>query len=157
LCGAALTLAHVEGRERRRCAGCTFVLYENPASAAAGVVVDESRRVLLIQRAIEPYRGFWALPAGYQEVDEHPRQTVAREIREEAGIEVDVVELLDLLFIPEDSRKPANLAVFLCRPTGGDLRPGHDADAAAWFDLERLPEKLGFDNGPRILRWLERR
>lgn len=154
LCGALLTSAHVEGRERQRCPACTFVLYENPASAAAGLVVDEARRVLLIHRAIEPYRGSWALPAGYQELDEQPSQTAAREIREESGIEVEVVELIDLLFIPEDARKPANLAVFLCRPIGGALRPGHDADDAAWFDIERLPAKLGFDNGPRILDWL---
>jgi ADP-ribose pyrophosphatase YjhB (NUDIX family) len=133
------------------------VLYENPASAAAGVVFDESRRVLLIQRAIEPFRGYWALPAGYQEADEHPSETAAREIREESGIEVEVVELLDLLFLPNDARKPANLAVFLCRPTGGALRAGHDADDAAWFDVDRLPARLGFDNGPRILDWLKDR
>lgn len=157
LCGALLALAEVEGRERRCCAGCAFVLYENPAAAAAGVVVDETGRVLLIHRAIEPYRGFWALPAGYQELDEHPSQTAAREIREESGIEVEVMELIDLLFLPEDARKPANLAVFLCRPTGGTLHPGHDADDAAWFDIERLPAKLGFDNGPRIREWLRRR
>ena len=44
-----------------------------------------------------------------------------------------------------------NLAVFLCRPIGGDLKPGHDALDARWFDLARLPANLGFDNGPRIL------
>lgn len=157
LCGAQLTSGHVEGRERRLCSGCSFVLYENPAAAAAGVVVDVSRRVLLVQRAIEPYRGYWALPAGYQELDEHPSQTAAREIREESGIEVEVVELIDLLFISQDARKPANLAVFLCRPIGGELRPGDDTQDAAWFDVDRLPAKLGFDNGPRILEWLRDR
>lgn len=130
---------------------CAFVLYENPASAAAGVVFDGSRRVLLVQRAIEPYRGYWALPAGYQEVDEDATQAAVREVREESGIEVEVVRLIDLLFVSDDVRKPANLAVFLCRPTGGELRPGHESEDAAWFDMDRLPEKLGFDNGPRIL------
>jgi ADP-ribose pyrophosphatase YjhB (NUDIX family) len=130
------------------------VFFENPACAAAGVVLDERRRVLLIRRAIEPYKGQWALPAGYQEVDEEPAQTAVREIREESGIEVEVVELLDLLFIPEDQRKPANLAVFLCRSVGGSLAPGHDAFDAAWFDLDHLPAQLGFANGPRILHRL---
>ena len=151
MCGHPLARAEVEGRERSCCGGCTFVLYENPASAAAGIVLDRDGRVLLIQRAIEPYKGHWALPAGYQEVDEDPAQTAVREIFEESGIEVEVVELFDLLFMPEDARKPANLAVFLCRQTGGSLRPGDDALDARWFDLEDLPENVGFDNRRRIL------
>lgn len=156
-CSALLVRALVEGRERARCGHCSFVLYENPSSAAAGVVLDERGRVLLIRRAIEPFRGSWALPAGYQEIDEHLRDTAAREIREESGIEVEVLELYDLLFVVEDGRKPANVAVYLCRPRGGILAPGHDALEAAWFDLEALPDDLGFDNGPRILQRLRER
>ena len=154
LCGVELVSARVEGRQRRRCPACAFVLYENPASAAAGVVLDASRRVLLIRRGIEPFRGAWALPAGYQEADEEPEQTVVREVREETGQTVAVVRLLDLIFIPEDARKPANLAVFLCRPLHGVLRAGQDALEAAWFELDALPAELGFDNGPRILERL---
>ncbi len=132
------------------------MLYENPACAAAGVVLDAQRRVLLIQRAIEPYKGCWALPAGYQEINETPSATVIREIHEEAGIEVEVLELFDLLFVPEDERRPANVAVFLCRQVGGSLKPGEDALDARWFDLEELPANLGFDNGRRILDRLRR-
>lgn len=150
-CGAAAVRAHVEGRERWRCPACPFVLFENPACAAAGVVLDERGRVLLVRRALEPCRGAWALPAGYQEVDEELRATVVREILEESGIEVEVLELFDLLFIAGEARKPANLAVYLCRPVGGELCAGHDALEAAWFDLHALPSDLGFDNGPRIL------
>jgi 8-oxo-dGTP diphosphatase len=151
LCGAHLARGDVEGRERVRCEQCPFVLYENPASAAAGIVLDAQRRVLLIQRAIEPYKGCWALPAGYQEINEAPSATVIREIHEECGIEVEVLELFDLLFVPEDERRPANVAVYLCRQVGGILRPGEDALDARWFDLAELPANLGFDNGRRIL------
>jgi ADP-ribose pyrophosphatase YjhB (NUDIX family) len=154
LCGNELVNRDVEGRLRLRCTRCEFVLYRNPASAAAGVVLDEHGRVLLIRRAIEPFKGFWALPAGYQEHDEHPGLTAAREVREETGVEVRIVRLLDLIFVPEDPRKPANVAVFLCRPTGGVLRAANDAAEAAWFDLARLPSELGFQNGPRILERL---
>ena len=157
LCGAQLARAQVEGRERGRCLACSFVLYENPASAAAGIVLDADRRVLLIQRAIEPYRGDWALPAGYQEADEEPAQTAVREIFEESGVRAEVISLFDLLFVPADARKPANLAVFLCRQVGGSLQPGDDALDARWFDLAQLPSNLGFDNGRRILDRLRER
>ena len=155
LCGLGLAEAWIEGRARMRCSGCEFVLFQNPASAAAGVVLD-GPRVLLVRRGIEPYRGTWTVPAGYQELDEDPRCTALREVREETGIEAEVVRLFDVLFVADDPRRPANVAVFLCRPLGGELRAGHDALEASWFELDRLPADLGFENGPRILERLRR-
>jgi mutator protein MutT len=151
ICSAELLESDVGGRPRRRCAQCGFVLYQNPASAAAGVVLNERCEVLLVRRAIEPFRGFWALPAGYQEIDEDPVQTVVREVREEAGLEVEVHGLLDLLYVCDDPRRPANVAVFLCRTTGGVPHPGVEESEARWFSLHALPERIGFDNYPRIL------
>lgn len=154
LCGAGLRRADVEGRERVRCSDCAFVLFENPSCAAAGVVVDPRGHVLLVRRAIEPCRDQWALPAGYQEVDETPASAAIREVVEETGIEVEVLRLIDLLFLPGQRVKPSNLAVYLCRPIGGVLRHGDDTLEAAWFDPGELPSDLGFDNGPRIVAWL---
>jgi len=158
LCGSALVRGLVEGRERQRCgrAGCAFVLYLNPASAAAGVVLDEHGRVLLVRRACEPHRGCWALPAGYQELDEHPSATVVREIREETGLEVRVLSLLELLFIPDDPRRPANVAVYLCSAQAAALCAGTDVLEAAWFELHALPEPMGFADNRRILEGLGR-
>ena len=136
---------------RLRCGSCAFVLYTNPASAAAGVVFNERGEVLLVRRAIEPYRGYWALPAGYQEIDEEPAATVVREVFEEAGVEIEVHGLLDLLFVTGDVRKPANVAVFLCHAVGGVLKPGDEESEVAWFPLDALPSEIGFDNYARIL------
>jgi len=151
LCGAALGERTVRGRERKQCTSCSFVLYRNPASAALGVVLDEVGRVLLVRRTIEPFRGQWALPAGYQEVDEDPSTTVVREVAEETGILIEVLGLLDLVWIPEDPRKPANVAVFLCRSLGGSPRPGREESEVGWFALDALPHPLGFRNYERIL------
>jgi 8-oxo-dGTP diphosphatase len=156
LCAAPLGRGEVEGRERVRCERCAFVLYENPSCASAGMVLDPRGRVLLVRRAIEPFKGSWALPAGYQEVDEEPARTAVREVLEESGIEVEVVELIDLVFVRANPVKTANLAVFLCRATGGALRRGEDTLEAAWFEPGELPADLGFGNGPRILAWLAR-
>ncbi len=154
LCGHRLTDGIVEGVPRPRCSECAFVLYQNPAAASAAVVLTPAQEVLLIRRRIQPHLGSWALPAGYQEIDEAPHLTAAREVREEAGVEVVVVRLLDLLFVADDPRKPANVAVFLCRPAGGVLRAGSDAQDAAYFPLSGLPEPMGFDNNRRILERL---
>jgi len=156
LCGAGLVLAMVEDRERQRCSGCAFVLYPNPACASAGVVLDDRRRVLLVRRRIQPYAGQWALPAGYQEVDEDPRATALREIYEETGIRAEVESLFDMIYVPDDPRRPANVAVFLCRVVGGVLNSGSDATDAAWFGLDALPQDLGFRNAELILDRLPR-
>lgn len=151
LCSTELRESQVGGRPRLCCVRCTFVLYSNPASAAAGVVFNERGEVLLVRRAIEPYRGYWALPAGYQEIDEDPAATVVREVLEEAGVEIEVHGLLDLLFVSNDKRKPANVAVYLCHAVGGVLKPGEEESEVAWFSLDDLPSEIGFDNYSRIL------
>ena len=157
LCAAPLRSMPIEGRERLACPAedCKFVLYENPACAAAAVVRDSADRVLLVRRGIEPFRGSWALPAGYQEADERPEESLVREVLEETGIEVVVDRLFDLLYV-EDPRKPANVAVFLCHPSGGELCAGHDAADAQWFPLDALPAEIGFDNQRLILSRLPR-
>ena len=150
-CAGPLTAREVEGRSRLGCSRCDFVLYANPASAAAGVVLDGAGRVLLVQRAIEPYREHWALPAGYQEADEDPSWTVVREVREETGIEVAVVRLLDLLYIPEDPRKPVpaerRCAVRGARRARGGLVRARQPSAQA-----RLPERAAHPRSARAGR-----
>ncbi len=155
-CGAILAPGWVEGRERLRCPSCRFVLYENPASAAAAIALDARGRVLLVRRAIDPCRGSWALPAGYQELHETAAETAAREVREECGLEVEALELFDLLRVETPGRRPLNLAVYLCAVTRGDVCAGDDALDAAWFSLDELPEPLAFDNRERILAPLAR-
>ncbi len=129
------------------------MLYQNPAAAALGVVLNERAEVLMVRRAIQPYRDHWALPAGYQEIDEEPAETVVREVREETGVEIEVCGLLDLLFV-HDPRKPANVAVFLGRPVGGALAAGAEETQVDWFALDALPGPIGFDNYARILKRL---
>lgn len=156
LCSTRLNPATVGGRKRPYCAACGFVLYRNPACAAAGVVLNARGEVLLVKRAIEPFRGCWALPAGYQEIDEDPSTTIVREVLEEAGIEIEVQGLLDLLFVADDPRKPANVAVFLCLAREGAPRPGPEESDARWFALDQLPAEIGFGNYERILGRLRR-
>lgn len=139
----------IEGRARRLCSGCGWVHWLNPASAAAGLVLH-GRRVLLVRRGVDPCHGQWALPAGYQEIDEAPADAVQREVLEECGIEVRVEGLHDLLWLPGGHR-PANLVIFRCTPLSLEAAPGSDVLEVGWFDLAALPEELAFDNGPRIL------
>ena len=150
-CGAALERAQVEGRERSRCAACRFVVYENPTCASAALVVDAVGRVLLVRRAIDPCKGDWALPAGYQEIDEEPSAAAEREAREECGLEVRSEQVFDVFLVRAPDRKPCTLSVFLCRYVAGTPCAGDDALEARWFELDALPPNIAFDNATRIL------
>lgn len=150
LCAAALCDRELDGRARRACPACRFVLYQNPAAAAAAVVL-RGGQVLLIRRGIEPFRGTWTLPAGYEEVDERPEQTVVRETREETGLEVVPYGLFDVCYTADDPRKRGLLIVYLCEVIGGDVVAGDDALDAAFFALDALPDPIGFANNRRIL------
>ncbi len=150
LCAGALGSKRVEERERAVCVSCGLTLYVNPAAAAAALVVRDSE-VLLIRRRSAPYQGHWTLPAGYEEYDEPPYLTAERETREETGLEVRAVGLVDILYTRDDPRKRGVLAVYLCEVLGGAICPGDDASEAAFFPIDRVPERIGFVNNRRIL------
>ena len=148
LCGSRLEGTQWEGRQRPRCQGCGFVYFFNPASAAAGLVLDVSGgRVLLVRRRIEPHKGCWALPAGYQEIDEEPQAAVRREVREETGLELGQLALVDLYSGPEFFREYPNGdqvflvgAVYTTQDMRGEPIPDErEALELRFFDLKALP------------------
>ena len=62
-----------------------------------GAVVEKEGRVLLVRRGSEPLKGDWSLPGGLLEVGEALPDGVVREVREETGLMVEPVELIELL------------------------------------------------------------
>ena len=65
-CGHALEDRFVFGRTRRKCPQCDFVFFRDP-KVAAGVLIEDDERVLLVKRLYDPHLGDWALPAGFRD------------------------------------------------------------------------------------------
>ena len=110
-----------------------------------GAVVVDGNRVLLVRRINEPLKGEWSLPGGVVELGETLEVAVAREVKEETGLEVEVgpiVDVLDRLRFDGDGRPRYHyvLVDFICRPKGGTLSSGSDADAARWANLMEVAE-----------------
>jgi 8-oxo-dGTP diphosphatase len=104
--------------------------------------------LLLIKRKYEPFQKSWALPGGLVLNDESLEEAVRRELREEAGIDVNYLEQLYSFGKPQ--RDPRNrvisIAYFgLIRPGDYQLSAQTDAEDVAWFSIKKLP-RLAFDH-----------
>jgi ADP-ribose pyrophosphatase YjhB (NUDIX family) len=92
-----------------------------------GAVIVENGRVLLVRRGREPLKGQWSLPGGLLELGEGLTNGVEREVREETGLIVEPVELIELLdrINREDDRVRYHyvIADYLCRVKAGHSKP----------------------------------
>lgn len=156
-CAGELAARWIEERERLVCARCGFVLYVNPRPTTCAVVV-EGEQVMLVRRAIEPRRGCWDLPGGFLEKGEHPADGLKRELREETGLEVEILEPLGFFLdrYPEPGETTLNL-YFIARVTRGEPKPGSDVAEIRWFPRDALPpaDQIAFPNNRAALEaWL---
>ena len=137
-CSKPLSKFTESGRTRSRCDYCGYVHYMNPAPAA-GVLVLEEGKVLLVKRRFDPYRGQWVMPSGYIEYDEDIAVTAVREVREETGldVELDSVHAVESCF--DDPRGNTVLVLYEGHVKGGVLKAGDDAEEAGFFPLDDLP------------------
>lgn len=110
---------------------------------AVGGIVWKGDDVLLIRRARPPRAGEWSLPGGAQETGETLEEALHREIREETGIEMQVVSLLtvvDAIFPDEEGRARHHYTLidYTCLWEAGEPRPGGDEKEALWISPQRL-------------------
>jgi ADP-ribose pyrophosphatase YjhB (NUDIX family) len=125
-----------------------------------GAVIVKDRRVLLVRRGGEPLKGHWTLPGGVLEVGETLPAGVAREVREETGLEVEAVELVELLerIHGEEGRVRHHyvIADYLCRVTGGELRAASDADDVRWVERTEWNSHSALKLDPITVRVIEK-
>lgn len=129
-------------------------------------VADQQLQVLLIRRGGAPFRGCWAIPGGFVDVDaeETLEQTADRELREETNLKGITTEQLRTYGDPKrDPRKRViTVAYYALVPAAEGqtyfehLKAGDDADEARWFNLRDLPPKLAFDHSKILWDLLER-
>jgi 8-oxo-dGTP diphosphatase len=118
----------------------------NPAHPLVGVgaVVLHGGRVLLVRRANPPRAGEWSLPGGLQHLGETVAQAAFREVKEETGIDIRVLGVVDVVDLIEYDDAGAEvsyhftLVELLAIWQQGEVTAGEDAADAAWVELDRL-------------------
>ncbi len=131
-------------------------------SAAVGVVCLKGREVLLIRRGRPPLKGAWSLPGGRIEWGERASDAALRELREETGVEAELLGLLDVvdgLFSGADGAIAAHYVLidYVAVWTGGEPVAGDDAAAAAFHPLDQLDDLGLWAETVRIIRMAEAR
>ena len=118
-------------------------------------VVWRGDEVLLIRRLKPPLKGQWSLPGGQLQFGETMQACALRELKEETGIEAEIlglVDVVDAIYPGSDGGSHFALIDFAARMTGGELRAGDDAGEARWHAADSL-ESLGMWNETvRVIR-----
>ncbi len=124
--------------------------------AVSGVVLDDDDRLLLTHRVDN---GLWGLPGGILDPGEQPATGLVREIREETGVDVEVLALTSAISGTVIEHGNGDLAQYLvlafrCRPLGGTVDGAHAADDenhdVRWFGLDDLPRPLSDGGDERL-------
>ncbi len=135
------------GADRLKSPRRTSREYPDRPLVGVGALVLRDNSIVLVRRGSPPSKGEWSIPGGLVEVGETLKEAVARETREETGLEVepgDLVELLERVFLDEEGRVHYHfvLADYLCIVRGGTLAAGSDVLEAVWVEkgeAERMP------------------
>ena len=123
--------------------------YPRPAVTADCVVMtkDATPKVLLIERGADPFKGCWAFPGGFMNMDETTEQCAIRELEEETGLRVSEVHQIGVYSkVDRDPRGRTVTVAYLAIVDEPNAVSGRDdATKAVWWPIDTLPP-LAFDH-----------
>ena len=149
-CATGLMEKRIDSKTRKHCPKCDFVYYKNPVPAAGAIITDNGK-VLLVKRKYPPRVGDWSFPAGFMEYGESPSHCCIREVKEETGLDVKLVNSFKVYSGADDPRTRAVLILYIAEIQSGDLKAGDDAGELKFFPLNKLPDNLAFESHIRAL------
>ena len=152
VCGGELESRVLKETEPKRlvCTTCGFVFYLDPKLAVGAIITDDSERIVLVRRAIEPGYGKWVFPGGYVDRGEEVQLAAVREAREETGLDIRIERLLNIYSYP--GRAPV-IVVYTARMTGGCLACDDEGLEAKFFESGAIPwDELAFRSTREALR-----
>ena len=123
--------------------------YPRPAVTADCVVITNEplQKVLLIQRGADPFKGAWAFPGGFMNMDETTEECAIRELEEETGLKVATIHQIGTYSqVDRDPRgRTITVAYLAIIDTPKEVKGQDDAAKAEWFPITKLPH-LAFDH-----------
>lgn len=125
--------------------------YPKPSVTTDCIIINLTgsiKKILLIKRKNDPFKGKWAFPGGFVEIDEDLEAGAKRELEEETGLKNMALTQFKTYGTPGRDPRGRTISVvyygFLTNESP-KIEAGDDADEASWFELHKLPE-LAFDH-----------
>jgi mutator protein MutT len=127
--------------------------YITPKIGVNAIVFNQAKQVLLEQRSDD---GTWGLPGGWSDMGESPQQCVIREVKEETGLEVKVVQLVDVFWrIPEGDYPYTSYHLgYLCEVIGGEIKVSPESFEVGFKTIDSI-DNWHRDHKSYVLKALE--
>ena len=118
-----------------------------------GAAVFRGEEVLLVRRGKPPLEGQWSIPGGRLEYGEALKDAVHREVREETGVEIEIISLLDVFETPQ-SQEGGHIVIvdYVAEWTGGEPVAGDDAAEAVFVDIKTAMARVAWDTTRQAIR-----
>jgi ADP-ribose pyrophosphatase YjhB (NUDIX family) len=137
-CGGAVEQRVPPGDHAPRmvCPQCGAIHYRNPKVIVGCIPESADGRILMCKRAIQPRLGLWTFPAGFLELAETAAQGAQREAKEEAGADVQIVDLLAVIDVPYVSQLYMIYRATLAEPR---FHPTHESSEVVLMREDEIP------------------
>jgi 8-oxo-dGTP diphosphatase len=117
--------------------------YPDRPFVGVGAIIVLDRRVLLVRRANPPLQGEWSIPGGLVETGETTKEAIIREVREETGLTVEtlkMIEVLERILRDKEARVQYHFVLidYLCRVISGEAHAASDVSELRWASLDQL-------------------
>ncbi len=126
---------------------------------ATAIIPYSNDQILLIKRDTIPFKGYWALPGGRADPGETIEQTIVREVKEETGLDVEVVRVIGEYVeqgIKDGVEYEYYPTCFVVKPVGGDIKKQEgEIQEIALFSLKALPSPLAFEHDKMVQDYLQ--
>jgi len=130
-------------------------LYPDQPIVGVGAIILRDSEILLEKRGNRPAQGQWTIPGGVVEVGESLEHALARETKEETGLDVESDELIDVVdqvHLDKENQIEYHYVIidYVVKVKVGEPRPGSDANALKWVSLNEVE---GYDLTPSFRRF----
>jgi mutator protein MutT len=117
--------------------------YPDRPLLGVGAIIAQGGQILLVRRANPPLQGQWSIPGGLVETGETIKEAITREVREETGLEVEplqLVEVFERILRDDDSRVQYHYVLidYVCQVVAGEARAGSDVSDLRWASCDEL-------------------
>ena len=115
----------------------------NIGIAAKSFIVNNNK-LLILKRSSDDVQkpGIWEIPGGRLEPGENPFKGISRETKEETGLNIDVVQSLNVQHFTRDDGQIITMLIFLCKAADTDVKLSHEHSDFDWVSLDQCKEKL---------------